>query len=126
MGKHLEGGRRRAASDTSTGTISSSRTTNVQDTLVKRRSVQERQSDMMERHRHWLVCGVAGSGAQRAGAREAAPRYDETRMQVQAAGNVTRMETLTLRMELTQTKTERRRQKKARSRREPGRTSRQG
>ena len=47
----------------------------MRDTLVKPRSVQERQSDVMERHRHWLVSGVAGSGAQRAGAREAAPRY---------------------------------------------------
>ena len=67
MGKHLEGGRRRGTSDMS----SSSRTT---------RSAQERQSNMMEKNRHWSVSGVAGTGAQRAGAREAAPRYDESQM----------------------------------------------
>ena len=125
VGKNLEGGRRRAASNISSSTSSSSSTTSVWDTLVKR-STQGRRSNVIERHRHWSVSRVAGAGAQRAGAREAAPRYDKTRMQVQAAGNVTSMETLTLRMELTQTKTERWRQKKARSRREPGRTSSQG
>ena len=83
-------------------TSSSSRTTSVQDTLVKRRRAQERQSDVMERHRHWSVSGVAGTGAQREGAREAAPRYhgagtqgydidvdfegDGNRMQVQDGG----------------------------------------
>ena len=66
---------RRAASETSSGTSSSSRETSVRDTLMKRRNVQERQGDVMERHRHWSVSGVAGSGAQKAGAREAAQRY---------------------------------------------------
>ena len=37
----------------------------------------------MERHRHWSVSRVAGTGAQRAGPREAAPRYNDTWMQVQ-------------------------------------------
>ena len=47
VGKHFEGGRRRAVSNTNTGTSSSSAPTNVRDTLVKRKSIQERQSDMM-------------------------------------------------------------------------------
>ena len=104
VGKHFEGGRRRAMSNTNTGTRSSSAATNVRDTLVKRKSIQERQSDVMERHLHWSFSGVAGSEAQRAGAREAAPRYhragtqghdidvdvhfegDRNRMQVQDGG----------------------------------------
>ena len=38
---------------------------------------------MIERHRQWSVSGVPGTGAQRAGAREAVPRYNDTWMQVQ-------------------------------------------
>ena len=42
VGKHLEGGRRRAASDTSSSTSGSSRTTSVRDTLVKRGGGKDR------------------------------------------------------------------------------------
>ena len=38
---------------------------------------------MLERHRHWSVSGVPGTGAQRAGAREEVPRYHGTGEQVQ-------------------------------------------
>ena len=51
--------------------------------MERRRQQSGRQDDMMARHRHWSVSGVAGTGAQRAGAREAAPRYNDTWMQVQ-------------------------------------------
>ena len=47
---------------------------------------EDRVDDRMMRwneHRHWSVSGVPGTGAQRVGAREAAPRYYATRMQVQ-------------------------------------------
>ena len=47
--------------------------------IIMGRHLEGSRSDMMERHRHWSVSGVTGAGAQRAGAREAAPRYDETR-----------------------------------------------
>ena len=42
VGKYLEGGRRRAASDTSSSTGSSSRTIGVRDTLVKRGGGKDR------------------------------------------------------------------------------------
>ena len=51
--------------------------------MERRRRQSGRQDDVMERHRHWSVSGVAGTGAQRAGAREAVPRYNNTWMQVQ-------------------------------------------
>ena len=73
-------------SDTSSSTSSSRSMTSVRDTMAKRRRQSSRQDDVMERHRHWSVSGVAGAGAQRAGAREAAPRYDDTWMQVQEGG----------------------------------------
>ena len=76
----IKGGRRRAESDTGSSTSSSRSTTIMRDTMVKRRRQSGRQDDVMERHRHWSVSGVAGTGAQRAGAKEAAPRYNETRM----------------------------------------------
>ena len=74
-----EGGRKRAASDTSSSSTNSSRgNTNVKATLQKRRRQSGRQDDVMERHCHWSVSGVPGEGAQRAGAREEAPRYHGT------------------------------------------------
>ena len=82
-GGGVKGGRRRAASDTSSSTSSSRSTTSVKATLERRRRQSKRQDDVMERHRHWSVSGVAGTGAQRAGAREAVPRYNNTWMQVQ-------------------------------------------
>ena len=71
-------GRRRAASETSSSTSSSRSNTSVKATMERRRRQSGRQEDMLERHRHWSVSGVAGAGAQRAGAREAAPRYNFT------------------------------------------------
>ena len=82
VGTSVKGGGRRAESNTS----SSRSTTSVRHTMVKRRRPSGRQDDVMERHRHWSVSGVAGTGAQRAGSREAAPRYDDTWMQVQEGG----------------------------------------
>ena len=49
----------------------------------RRRRQSGRQDDVLERHRHWSVSGVPGAGAQRAGAREEAPRYHSTGEQVQ-------------------------------------------
>ena len=83
VGTSVKGGGRRAESNTS----SSRSTTSVRHTMVKRRRPSGRQDDVMERHRHWSVSGLAGTGAQRVGAREAAPRYDETRMQLQDGGS---------------------------------------
>ena len=51
--------------------------------MARRRRQSGRQDHVLERHRHWSVSGVAGTGALRAGAREAAPRYYNTRVQVQ-------------------------------------------
>ena len=73
-----EGGRRRAASETSSSTSSSRSNTSVKATMERRRRQSGRQDDVLEQHRHWSVSGVAGAGAQRAGAREAAPRYNVT------------------------------------------------
>ena len=42
-----------------------------------------KQDNVLERHRHWSVSGVPGEGAQRAGAREEAPRYYGTGERVQ-------------------------------------------
>ena len=52
-------------------------------TMEKRRRQSGRQDDVLEQHCHWSVSGVAGAGALRAGAREAAPRYYDTGAQVQ-------------------------------------------
>ena len=79
-GKGVKGSRRRAASDTSSSTSSSRSTTTVRDTMERRRRQSGRQDDVMERHRHWSVSGVSGTGALRAGVRETRPRYDNTRI----------------------------------------------
>ena len=110
MGRYLEGGRRRAASDTGSSTSSSISTGSVWDTLVNRRSAQVRQSDVMERHRQWSVSGVVW--AVHRGRVTGRRRQGKTRPGCRcrtAAGNVTRTEalTLTMRRELTLTKTER-------------------
>ena len=47
--------------------------------MQKRRSQSVRQDNVMERHCHWSVSGVAGTGALRAGVRENRPKYDNTR-----------------------------------------------
>ena len=78
-----EGGRKRAASDTGSSTRSSRSGTSFKATLQKRRRQSGRQNTVLERHRHWSVSGVAGQGAQRAGAREEVPRYYGTGEQVQ-------------------------------------------
>ena len=52
-------------------------------TLQKRRRQSGQQDNVLERHCHWSVSGVAGQGAQRAGAREEVPRYYGTGEQVQ-------------------------------------------
>ena len=84
MGGHeVEGGRKRAASDTGSSTSSSRSSTNGKATLEKRRRQSGRQDDVLERHPHWSVSGVPGAGAQRAGARGEAPRYHSAGMQVQ-------------------------------------------
>ena len=81
-----EGGRSRAASETSSNTRSSRSNTSVKATMERRRRQSGRQDDVLEQHRHWSVSGVAGAGAQRAGAREAAPRYNFTWRQGQEGG----------------------------------------
>ena len=75
--------RARAASDTGSSNSSSRSGTSVKTTLQKRRSKSGRQADVLERHRHWSVSGVAGQGAQRAGSRDEVPRYYGTGEQVQ-------------------------------------------
>ena len=47
--------------------------------MERRRRQSGRQDDVMERHRHWSVSGVSGTGALRAGVRETRPKYDNTR-----------------------------------------------
>ena len=86
MTKNVKGGRRRAASDTNSSTSSSRNRTSVRDTMEKRRRQSKRQDNEMDRHGHWSISGLAGTGAQRAGAREAAPRYDDTWTQEQESG----------------------------------------
>ena len=65
--------RNRAASDNDSGSVRSS--TSVKTTLQKRKNKSGRQDNVLERHCHWSVSGVAGQGAQWAGARDEAPRY---------------------------------------------------
>ena len=75
----VEGGRKRAASDTSSSSSNSRGHTNIQATLQKRRRQSGRLDDVMERHRHWTVSGVPGAGAE-GGAQEEALRYGRPEM----------------------------------------------
>ena len=87
-----QGNKKRAASDSSSSNSSSRSGNNVKANhestsakvvLAKRRQQSGRQGNVLERHRHHSVSGMPG-GAQRAGARERAARYQGTREQGQA------------------------------------------
>ena len=60
----------------------------MRDTMERRRRQSGRQDDVMERHRHWSVSGVSGTGALRAGVRETRPKYDNTKFLEKKGGQL--------------------------------------